>query len=330
MKGGGAILFAKNFDWPLGDGYIFVNKRNVDKAAYGADSMASLRWTSKYGSVTFNQLGREFPLGGMNEAGLVVEELSTPSQYPAPDKRPSVNEFQWVQYQLDNCGSVKEVLKSDQKLRVSKFLIGLHYLVADRKGNAAVIEFIGGKTAAYTGPELRVLVLSNNSYEESLRYLRFHRGFGGDRTVSNGPESGERFVRAATLLDDYYFPGQRPTVDQAFSLLKSVEQADTQWSIIYSIPLGRVFFKTKSHRTYKIINLRAFDFSCKSPVLMLPVDTDAAWLLTGNFVGYDAGKNRSLLESVFRKLTDLGKLDVMIPDEVIDGMARYPESCRCR
>ena len=32
-------------------------------------------WVSKYGSVTFNQYGRELPTGGMNEAGLVVETI---------------------------------------------------------------------------------------------------------------------------------------------------------------------------------------------------------------------------------------------------------------
>lgn len=330
MKGSGAILLAKNFDWPIGEGYLFINKRNIVKEAFGGDPALPLRWTSKYGSVTFNQFGREFPLGGINEAGLVVEELNAQSQYPAPDKRPSVNEFQWIQYQLDNCCSVKEVLKSDTKLRISKLVAGLHYLVADRKGNAAVIEFIEGKMVSYSGADLPVPVLSNNSYAESLRYLKFHKGFGGERIVSSGPESGERFVRAATLLDGYYLPGQRSIVDEAFSVLKSVAQNDTKWSIVYSIRLRRIFFKTKSHRQFKVINLKAFDFSCKSPVLMLPVDTDAVWDLTKNFFAYDALKNRLLLDSVFRKLREIGELDSVSPELMAEKMARYPETCRCR
>jgi choloylglycine hydrolase len=31
----------------------------------------TISWISKYGSITFNQYGREFPTGGMNEKGLV-------------------------------------------------------------------------------------------------------------------------------------------------------------------------------------------------------------------------------------------------------------------
>ncbi len=47
------------------------------------------------------------------ESGLVVEELSySPTQYPAPDARPALNELQWIQYQLDNHRSVQEVIAS--------------------------------------------------------------------------------------------------------------------------------------------------------------------------------------------------------------------------
>jgi Penicillin V acylase and related amidases len=34
-----------------------------------------IEWISKYGSITFNQSGREFPHGGINEKGLVIEQM---------------------------------------------------------------------------------------------------------------------------------------------------------------------------------------------------------------------------------------------------------------
>ncbi|MFZ2053896.1 MAG: linear amide C-N hydrolase [Candidatus Aminicenantales bacterium] len=201
MRGGGTFLLAKNLDWPIGDGFVFVNKRDVSKVAFSPGTASPLRWTSKYGSLTFNQFGREFPLGGMNEAGLVIEELNAGEGCRPSASRLTLNEFQWIQYHLDNHRSVKEVLKDDPRLRIFPLLLRLHYLVTDRKGNTAVIECAGGKMTYYSGDDLPVPVLSNNSYEESLRTLRLHRGFGGDRIVSNGPESLERFVRAATLLE---------------------------------------------------------------------------------------------------------------------------------
>jgi len=58
------------------------------------------KWVSAYGSVTFNQFGRELPLGRMNEAGLVIEIMwLTQTEYPHSDRRPALRELQWAQYQ---------------------------------------------------------------------------------------------------------------------------------------------------------------------------------------------------------------------------------------
>jgi len=330
MRGGGAVFLAKNLDWPVGEGVVFVNKRDVAKEAFGGGGSAPLRWTSKYGSVTFNQFGREFPLGGINERGLAIEELSTQWDYPPPHGQPCLNEFQWIQYHLDTCRSVKEVLKSAAGLKVSRLLLGLHYLIADRKGNAAVVEFNDGRMTAYSGDSLPVAVLSNNRYAESLRYLGLHQGFGGERRVSGGAESSERFVRAATALREYRFLGQRPLLDHAFVVLKSVSQEDTQWSIAYNLPRRVLFFKTREHRRYKIIPLEGLDFSCRSPAMMLPVSTESAGNLIRDLIPYNPQENRRLLDAVFRALRDLGELDEDFPQAVVEGMAAYPELCRCR
>jgi choloylglycine hydrolase len=330
MKNGGVVLLAKNLDWPVGEGYVFVNKRHVIKEAFGGAASPALRWTSKYGSVTFNQFGREFPLGGINEQGLVIEELNGPAVYPSPDARPGLNEFQWIQYQLDNHSSVRDVLKSEVRLRISKLLLDLHFLIADRSGKAAVVEFAGGRMVSYSGNGLPVRVLSNNSYAESVRFLKMHRGFGGERKVSNGPESAERFVRAATILEDFDWPVRGVLSDHAFTVLRSVEQADTQWSIVYNIPRHLVFFKTRAHRRLKIISLDALDFSCASPVLMLPVETEAGWVLTGDFVPYDPQKNRLLLERVFRRLESIGERPKISAADIVRSLSEYPGTCRCR
>jgi choloylglycine hydrolase len=60
LQNGTDLVFGKNYDWNVEDGLVFVNKRNVQKTAMdGGDPAAS--WVSKYGSVTFNQFGREQP-----------------------------------------------------------------------------------------------------------------------------------------------------------------------------------------------------------------------------------------------------------------------------
>src|SRR4029078_10550574 len=99
------------------------------------------RWRSRYGSITFNQYGKEFPTGGMNEKGLVVELMwLDETKYPSADKRPAIGVLQWIQYQLDNSTTIDEVIATDKKLRISATgTTPLHYLVADAYGKVATI-----------------------------------------------------------------------------------------------------------------------------------------------------------------------------------------------
>ena len=67
LVGKGEVLFGRNYDWIIGDGLVMINKRGVVKTATVVESNNVAKWVSKYGSVTFNQYGRENPAGGMNE-----------------------------------------------------------------------------------------------------------------------------------------------------------------------------------------------------------------------------------------------------------------------
>ena len=71
---GEKLVFGRNYDWGIGVGLVMVNKRGLSKTALlFSPTEVPARWVSKYGSVTFNQYGREFPTGGINEKGLVPE-----------------------------------------------------------------------------------------------------------------------------------------------------------------------------------------------------------------------------------------------------------------
>src|SRR5918999_3447069 len=110
LKKNGEVLFGKNYDWMVGEGLVFVNKRGVAKVSNAEDRTNPAKWVSKYGSVTFNQYGRENPSGGMNEAGLVIELMwLDETQYPAQDSRPALDVLEWIQYQLDTSANVAEV-----------------------------------------------------------------------------------------------------------------------------------------------------------------------------------------------------------------------------
>jgi choloylglycine hydrolase len=277
---------------------------------------------------------------------LVVEELSySPAQYPHPDERSAINELQWIQYQLDNASSVEEVLASDTLLRIEKFLFGLHYMVADREGSVAVVEFLDGKPVVYTGDDLPVQVLANDTYRNLVRYLAHHEGFGGSRVVSDGPESPERFVRAATLLKDFEGRGKdsegsstaRKTSppsppspgDFTFKVLESVRQEDTQWSVAYDLNGGEVSFKTRSFPSTRTLALDSLDLSCRHQDLILPLSADAQPFVPGGGRSWTTMENQGLVNLVFSKLEAVFSPDELPTREILEDFGSYPASAQC-
>jgi len=114
----------KNLDWSLGNGIIIFNPANEKKSSV----TSSKKWVSKFRSLTFNHLGKNMPLGGMNECGLVIEELSSWSvKYPHKDSTSTLNEFEWIQYNLDNNKNVTELIENIELLGIEKFAFGIHH-----------------------------------------------------------------------------------------------------------------------------------------------------------------------------------------------------------
>src|SRR6187402_2640162 len=131
----GQLVFGRNYDWVTGAGMICTNLKGLSKTSMQTENGETISWVSKYGSISFNQYGKEFPTGGMNEKGLVVELMWLDgTQYPASDDRPAVGVLQWIQYQLDNASTTAEVIGSDKIIRINDKATPIHYLVADATG----------------------------------------------------------------------------------------------------------------------------------------------------------------------------------------------------
>ena len=319
------ILVGKNLDWPVGDGFVIINKKGVTKYALVDQNEQPATWTAKYGSVTFNQFGLEFPLGGMNEAGLVVEELSySPSVYPASDSLPHISELQWIQYQLDNFSSVQEVIANLYTVKIHKFLFGIHYFITDRHGESAVIEFIEGNIISYSGKDLVIPVLSNNRYQNSLKYLKMHQGFGGEMIVRDGPGSQERFVRAAMMLKDYHQDDKRTPTDYGFAILNQVRQIDTQWQIIYNPVDLTIVYKTSKEPDAKHLELSGIDFSKNKRSEFFKLGKKCLSKdLRSCFSAISIDRNQALLQNVFKQLVELGEIENQTAIEIITRFREY-------
>jgi penicillin V acylase-like amidase (Ntn superfamily) len=319
LKKNGQMVFGRNYDWVTAIGMINTNLRGVIKHSLDLEHRNVLQWQSKYGSVTFNQYGREFANGGMNEKGLVVELMwLNESKYPAPDNRPGLSVLQWIQYQLDNCSSVDEVIATDKKVRIVSTGTPQHYLVADSKGNVATIEFLSGKMVVHRGSNLPYPVLANDTYNASLQNASAssNKGFQAN--------SGDRFARACALVQQYKKADtKKPIVDYSFDLLNNVAQGNfTKWSIVYDITNRRIFFKTSVNPDIKSFDVNAFDYSCSSNALAFNMNQKASGNINKLFTAYSNNVNYKMLKEAFTE----SKNEVAINETLQQGVAQTAES----
>jgi len=311
--GHGRTLVGKSYDWHMGQGLVVINKRNVAKRALVLHGTPAT-WTSRLASVTFNQYGLEFPNGGMNEAGLVVEIMWLDSSvYPEPGERPTVNELQWIQYQLDNHRTLGEVVRSARSLDVAPLHARVHYLVCDRSGQCGAFEYLRGKLEISAGAALPIPVLTNHPYATALHHLRTATA------EPRGVSSLDRFVLASRGLGKTDGDPFR----KAFALLDRVRNGDqSKWNIVYDPERLEVRFRTFGHPSIKVVRLRAFNGSCQSPAFVLDIDTDAEGDVSKRFQPYTQAANRALVSR------SLGEEGGLFPGATALAAA-YPATTRC-
>ncbi len=321
LRDSGRVVFGKNYDWNIGEGLLIVNPRGLARVADGGDRPA--RWTARYGSVTFNQYGRDFPSGGMNEAGLAIEVMwLDDTRHPGVDHRHSIDVLQWVQYQLDNQATVAEVLASDRKIRI---LDGapLHYLVADRSGQVATVEFLNGRLIAHSGERLPIPVLTNDTYDKSIRFVR---DLGG-KPAAGDESSLSRFARTVERVRGFATePNKKDAVAYAFETLRQAAQRSTRWSLVYELDRLRVHFRTREHRQIRFLSFSDLDFRCSQPVRVLDLAADVAGDFAQRLIPYQRGMNRRIVEISYRQTPFLAA----IPEAEIERISRVPETATCQ
>jgi hypothetical protein len=337
---GNRLIFGRNLDWFSGTGLVTVNPRNLEKTALVDPSEKPVQWVSKFGSITFNQIGRELPFGGMNESGLVVEHMTLDETvYPSKDYRRAIGAFQWIQYQLDSYSTVEEVIGSDSLLRINDADSKIHFLVCDRSGRTAAIEFLNGKMVCHTGKDLPVPALANSTYEESL--ICYHNN--GD-TQSN--PSLYHFCTAAKQTNHADTSADDSSVDGAFRVLNRVSQElFTKWSIVYDVSNMRIYFKIfETPRidgekkifmkqppydpSTRVVEFKGLDFNCSKPAKVLDLDCSHDQVVNQYFVNYSTDINREFIAKAFTFYKGWG-LNIELKEEELDSLAKYPETFKC-
>ncbi|HEX7903734.1 MAG TPA: linear amide C-N hydrolase [Chitinophagaceae bacterium] len=324
----GQLVFGRNYDWITDAGMVCTNLKSISKTSMPTQQGSTISWVSKYGSITFNQYGKEFPTGGMNEKGLVVELMwLDETRYPSADERPAVGVLQWIQYQLDNCTTIDEIIATDKQLRIAATgATPLHYLIADTTGNAATIEFLDGKMVVHKGTDLPMPVLTNSIYAESVK--TFNKTVASGTTSAYGNNSLERFEEACNMVKQFKATNNnKPATDYAFDILSNVSQGSfTKWSIVYDLTNKKILFKTERFKDIKTVSFSAFDFNCTATAKTWDINQKGLGDVSRKFENFTMVGNQRLVETAFRE----SKSQINIPEKIKESVWQYPHQTSCR
>lgn len=282
--------------------WIFPRGMNRD----GGLGAASLKWTSKYGSV----IASVYEAGtadGMNEKGLVANLLYlAESEYAAAtDTRPAVMISAWAQYLLDNFATVDEAVT---ELKKETFRIvtteapngakgTVHLAISDAAGDSAIFEYIKGKLVIHHGKQFQVMT-NSPIYDEQIALNKYWQQIGGTVMLPGTNRAADRFARAS-----FYINACRQSADSreaaasVFSVMRNVSVprgigtldqpniSSTIWRTVSDQKNRVYYFEDTSMPSVLWVKLDEIDFGVNTGTRKLTVAGQSAvgGNQTGNF-----------------------------------------------
>ena len=299
IKTNSKLIFGRNLDVESDIGNVLINPRGLKKTAYFSIESKEIpaEWTSKFGSITFNQISKDIPHGGMNEKGLVVEHLFLEeSVYEQADARPALMSHQWIQYMLDNCETVHEIIESCSEVRISEldYKFPIHFNTMDRNGGRAIFEFINGKMLVYKNEDCVAGVLSNGTFENSMKQTESINSDSKNTHPTDLMNSIERFWKANQMVKKYK---RQEAIKYSFSILDEVRN-NTQRQIVYDVKNQKIHYRTNSRKDIRILSMVDFDFSGPATQTICIHDNPA---IVENWKNFSQKLNENMINSTCDK-----------------------------
>ena len=170
VKSGDDVFIGRNFDWDEDGGEICFFKGS-----------------SLYAHFTIHQFGKSMPYEGINECGLFVGQTaisSTRADASFSFLKKSTTSLGIMKKVLERAKNIDEAINIFEEYNIwfGKFLgfPMIHYLVADKNGDSAVIEHVDGKLTVIRKEQknyqlLTNFLLSEFSPDEALKQKLFYR-----------------------------------------------------------------------------------------------------------------------------------------------------------
>lgn len=304
---GQPVLVGRNMDWTAWMGTtLWVMPKGIQRS--GLTEENPLTWASKYGSVGA-VIWDCSSSDGLNEAGLMANALYL-AEATFGDRDTSVPGLSialWVQYFLDTCATVAEVVEASKELQVRAVKLvhkgiqvdaPVHLSVSDTSGDSAIIEILDGVPRIYHGREYTTMT-NSPPMEEQLILLKQYEGLGGRLPIPGTMEAEDRFARAAYYLTK--IPNPPATYQEAVGNVLSVIRnaatpfgandperpnvSATIWRTIGDCTNKRYYFEFTNMPNVVWIDLDNFDLSEGAPVMSFDLagDFEASGEISGRF-----------------------------------------------
>ena len=224
-------IMGRNLDWRDDPTLLLFTDPPDGYASVSITDVFFLGFTAKEPSL-LNRLALliapHFPMDGMNEAGVAIGIMVVPhGSYEGDPEKTTISGLSVIRMVLDYAGSVEEALElmDDHNLDFS-CSFPFHYLLADKSGNSAVVEYVAG--------EMRVL-RNEQPWQAATNFII------SETSAEEISGNCERYNHLSKILGD---SGGELDTDGAMSLLKDVSKnkanVKTTWSVAYGMSTGEI------------------------------------------------------------------------------------------
>ena len=303
----GQTVTGRTMDWFISDmdTNLWLYPRGLER---NSNTDRPLSWKSKYGSVV-TTIYEGAAADGMNEQGLVANLLYLPeSMYPAAsadDKRPTLPNSAWVQYVLDNYGTVAEAVadlsREEFRIVAIKAPTGepgtVHLSISDASGDSAIFEYLDGKLVVHHGRQYQVMT-NSPTFDQQLALNAYWKTIGGSVFLPGTNRASDRFVRASYYINEARQSADpREAVATVFSVMRNVSVpigvkipgqpniADTLWLTVSDQKNKVYYYQSTNSPSIVWADFRKIDFGEGSGARRLQLDgnPDVGGNQTANF-----------------------------------------------
>lgn len=216
------MIFGRNFDYYHHASMVLYTHPS---SAYASLSTVDLHYLGFSGETSLDELVHSpnlrscpfLPFDGMNEKGVAIGMMAVPSAEPPWDlAKASLNCLQIIRLVLDHASTTDGAISLMKMYNYHVEEPPVHFLIADRSGKSAVVEFVHG--------ELKTMY-NSEPFHVSTNFIIFG---------SDAPRATPCW-RCDKAYADLKNVNEKIDEQASMEILRTVSQNITMWSVVYNM-----------------------------------------------------------------------------------------------